>query len=276
VKKEVYIYNNTMALDANKNLSITQTNISKNLEKLSSGLRINRAADDAAGLAISEKMRAQLKGMERAQLNAQDAISLIQTGEGALDTMNGILVRLEDLATEAATNSLNNTDRAKINAEYSALKAQIDQMAGNVNFNSIKLLSGGFSAGKAFQIGAQGAEKMTIAINRAAFSAIVTGGTLSLGTVTGANAAITKVQNAIEKLATRRSQLGAYQNRLEHTITNLGNMTQNLTVAESRIRDLDMAKEMTTFSRNQILQQTGMAMLAQANQIPSQILSLMR
>ncbi|MFA5384593.1 MAG: flagellin [Eubacteriales bacterium] len=276
MKKEVYIYNNTMALDANKNLSITQTNISKNLEKLSSGLRINRAADDAAGLAISEKMRAQLKGMERAQLNAQDAISLIQTGEGALDTMNGILVRLEDLATEAATNSLNNTDRAKINAEYSALKAQIDQMAGNVNFNSIKLLSGGFSAGKAFQIGAQGAEKMTIAINRAAFSAIVTGGTLSLGTVTGANAAITKVQNAIEKLATRRSQLGAYQNRLEHTITNLGNMTQNLTVAESRIRDLDMAKEMTTFSRNQILQQTGMAMLAQANQIPSQILSLMR
>jgi len=265
-----------MALDANKNLNITQANISKNLEKLSSGLRINRAADDAAGLAISEKMRAQLKGMERAQLNAQDAISLIQTSESALETMNGILIRLEDLATEAATNSLNNTDRAKITAEYSALKAQIDQMAGNVNFNSIKLLSGGFSAGKVFQIGAQAAEKMTIAINRAAFSAIVTGGTLSLGTVTGANAAITKVQNAIEKLASRRAQLGAYQNRLEHTITNLGNMTQNLIVAESRIRDLDMAKEMTTFSRNQILQQTGMAMLAQANQIPSQILSLMR
>ncbi len=275
----MYIYNNTMALDANKNLSITQAGITKNLEKLSSGLRINRAADDAAGLAISEKMRAQLKGMERAELNAQDAISLIQTAEGALDTINGILVRLEDLSTEAATNSLNNTDRAKINAEYSALKAQINQMADNVNFNSIKLLSGGFSGAantKVFQVGALAAEKMTIAINRAAFSAIVTGGTLSLTTVTGANAAITKVQNAIEKLATRRAQLGAYQNRLEHTITNLGNMNQNLTVAESRIRDLDMAKEMTEYSRNQILQQTGMAMLAQANQIPSQILSLMR
>jgi len=272
----VYIYNNTMALDANKNLSITQAGITKNLEKLSSGLRINRAADDAAGLAISEKMRAQLKGMERAELNAQDAISLIQTAEGALDTINGILVRLEDLATEAATNSLNNTDRLKISAEYSALKAQINQMASNVNFNSIKLLSGGFSAGKAFQIGALAAEKMTIAIGAAKFSAIVASGTLKLSTVSGANAAITKVQNAIETLATRRAQLGAYQNRLEHTVTNLGNMTQNLTVAESRIRDLDMAKEMTEYSRNQILQQTGMAMLAQANQIPSQILSLMR
>lgn len=272
----MYIYDNTMALNATKNLGITQKNISKNLEKLSSGLRINSASDDAAGMAISAKMTAQLKGMERAELNAQDAISLVQTGEGALQTISGIFDRLVDLATEAATNSLNSSDRTKISAEYSALKAQINQIASNVNYNSIKLLSGGFSAGKVFQIGAQAAEKMTIAINRATFSAMVTGGTLSLGTVTGANAAITKLQNTIEKLASRRAQLGSYQNRLTSSIDNLSNMQQNLTTSRARVRDLDMAREMTEYSRNQILQQTGIAMLAQANQIPSQILSLMR
>jgi len=272
----VYIYDNTMALNATKNLNVTQGNISKNLERLSSGLRINSAADDAAGLAISEKMTAQLKGMARAELNAQDAISLVQTGENALANINGIFDRLIDLATEAATNSLNNTDRQKIVAEYSALKAEINQIAGNVNFNSVNLLSGGFSAGKVFQIGAQAAEKMTIAIGRAAFSAICTGGTLSLGTVTGANAAITKIQNTIEKLASRRANLGSYQNRLEQSIENLQSMQTNLTTSQARIRDLDMAKEMTDYSRNQILQQTGIAMLAQANQIPSQILSLMK
>lgn len=269
------IYNNVMAYNAHRNLSITQGNMAKNMEKLSSGLRINRAADDAAGLAISEKMRAQLKGMERAQLNAQDAVSLVQTAEGAFNTIGLILNRLQELATEAATSSLNDSDRAKIVDEYNALKSQVDQMAANVNFNQVKLLTGGFSAGKPFQIGALADEKINIAIAKATFSGIVTGGVLSLGNVTGANAAITKVQNAIEKVATHRSKLGAYQNRLEHVITNLGISQENLTATESRIRDLDVAKEMTTFTRNQILQQTGNAILAQANMMPMQVLTLL-
>ncbi|HCJ79363.1 MAG TPA: flagellin [Desulfotomaculum sp.] len=269
------IYNNVMAYNAHRNLSVTQGNLAKNLEKLSSGLRINRAADDAAGLAISEKMRAQLKGMERAQLNAQDAVSLVQTAEGAFNTVGLILNRLQELATEAATSSLSDTDREKIVDEYSALKVQVNQMASNINFNGIKLLGGEFSAGKPFQIGALSAEKIMISIAKATFTGIVSGGSLVLSTVTGANAAITKVQNAIEKVASHRSKLGAYQNRLEHVITNLGISQENLTAAESRIRDLDVAKEMTTFTRNQILQQTGNAMLAQANMMPMQVLTLM-
>lgn len=269
------IYNNIMAYNAHRNLSITQSNLAKNLEKLSSGLRVNRAADDAAGLAISEKMRAQLKGMERAQLNTQDAISLVQTAEGAFNTINGILIRLEELATEAATSSLNDTDREKIVDEYNALKSQVNQMASNINFNSVKLLNGDFASGKAFQIGALSAEKITISIATATFSGIVSNGALKLSTVTGANSAITKVQNAIEEVAKQRSKLGAYQNRLEYNITNLGFSQENLMAAESRIRDLDVAKEMTAFTRNQILQQTGNAMLAQANMLPMQVLTLM-
>jgi len=269
------IYNNVAALGAYRNLSITNTNMQKNMERLSSGLRINRAADDAAGLAISEKMRATLKGLERAQLNAQDAVSLVQTAEGALNTIHGILSRLQELATEAATNTLNDTDRDKIEAEYSALKAQINQMASNINFNSVKLLNGGFASGKKFQIGALSAETITVSIATANFKAIFGVSVLTLGNVTGANKAIKTVQDAIEKVAGWRANLGAYQNRLEYIITNLGTQIENQTAAESRIRDLDVAKEMTNFTRNQILQQTGMAMLAQANIMPQQVLTLL-
>ncbi|KZN98010.1 MULTISPECIES: flagellin Hag [Aeribacillus] len=273
------INHNISALNTYRQLSFNNTQTAKNLEKLSSGYRINRAGDDAAGLAISEKMRGQIRGLEMAQKNAQDGISLIQTAEGALTETHAILQRMRELAVQAANDTNVSADRTAIQDEIDALVSEINRIAGNTEFNTQNLLDGTFS-GKKFHIGANSGQSITVTIGTMNANAL---GTTSLkiasvkvDTVTNANAAITAIDKAIEQVSTERSKLGAIQNRLEHTINNLGATSENLTAAESRIRDVDMAKEMMEFTKNNILTQAAQAMLAQANQVPQGVLQLLR
>lgn len=281
------INNNVSALNAWRNLSQTDNALTKALEKLSSGLRINRAADDAAGLAISEKMRAQVKGLNQAVRNAQDGISLIQTAEGALNETHSILQRMRELAVQAANDTNTDDDRAQIQQEVDQLIAELNRIANTTEFNTQKLLDGSFS-GKLIHVGANAGQVIQIDINTMGAGAL--GNTAKVAdikvqeytsggqTITGqsaAEAAITTLDAAIEQVSTERAKLGAYQNRLEHTINNLQVAAENLTAAESRIRDVDMAQEMMNFTRNQILMQAGTAMLAQANAKPQSVLQLL-
>jgi len=382
------INHNIAALNTHRQLSVNNTGVQKSLEKLSSGLRINRAGDDAAGLAISEKMRGQIRGLETAQRNAQDGISLIQTAEGALNETHSILQRMRELAVQASNDTATDDDRKELQKEINQLVDEIDRIATDTEFNTQKLLNGSFS-GKKFQIGANEGQEMTLSIaamgsanmgtagnqtatltttgldfstngvdvtignttitinqdytgdaaalaaklnaafqntegvsvrangadlifeGSAAFTVVAadnggSGGatqiggasTSSTGTTTGATintlkdasltgsggvqtqadakAAITAIDNAIKTVSAERAKLGAVQNRLEHTINNLGTSAENLTAAESRIRDVDMAKEMMEFTKNNILTQAAQAMLAQANQVPQGVLQLLR
>ena len=386
------IYQNVEALNAHRQLAVNQSNLSKSIEKLSSGLRINRAGDDAAGLAISEKMRGQIRGLKQAQRNAQDGISLIQTAEGALQEVHSILQRMRELAVQAANDTYTDEDRGEIQKEIDQLLEEINRIADTTQFNTKNLLDGNFngkihiganagqnldiaiasmktdalgsgsgstsatpatgslqgvdftaktagaagnnitiefvatSAGQSFDISVSGntitvtlateddgsggfnitssVDDIVSAINGdTQASALVTasgsGSTpLSAGSVTlsggadagtgamlkdvkvdtqaNADAAISNIQAAIDQVSAERSKLGAYQNRLEHTIANLGTSAENLAAAESRIRDVDMAAEMMEFTKNQILQQAGVAMLAQANMAPQAVLQLLR
>ena len=277
----MFINTNVGALNANRNLNFNNTQMGKTMEKLSSGFRINRAADDAAGLAISEKMRFQINGLTQAQRNAQDGISLIQTAEGALTEVHSMLQRLNTLANQAANGTYDATDRAKIQLEVDELVGEISNIAATVNFNGIQLLDGSVTEVK-FQIGSDA--DTTISINLANLTPAelgksITGGLGKLD-VTGANAdnankAIAAVKSAISTVSTQRATFGAVQNRLEHTVNNLGVMVENLSASESRIRDADMATEMTAFTKNQILVQAGTAMLAQANSAPQSVLKLL-
>jgi flagellin len=233
------IQHNISALNTHRQLAFNNTQTAKNLEKLSSGFRINRAGDDAAGLAISEKMRGQIRGLEMASKNAQDAISLIQTAEGALTETHAILQRMRELAVQAANDTNVTADRVAIQSEINALVSEINRIASNTEFNTQKLLDGTFS-GKAFHIGANSGQSITLTIgtmNAAALSV----NALAVTNAASANNAITKINDAIEKVSSQRSALGAVQNRLEHTINNLGATAENLTAAESRIRDVDYA-----------------------------------
>lgn len=252
------INHNISALNTYRQLSVNNTQTAKNLEKLSSGYRINRAGDDAAGLAISEKMRGQIRGLEMAQKNAQDGISLIQTAEGALTETHAILQRMRELAVQAANDTNVTADRDAIQAEIDALVSEINRIAGNTEFNTQNLLDGTFS-GKKFHIGANSGQSITVTIGTMNANALGTTAlkiaNVKVDTVTNANAAITAIDKAIEQVSTERSKLGAIQNRLEHTINNLGATSENLTAAESRIRDVDMAKEMMEFTKNNILTQ---------------------
>ncbi|MEB3751037.1 flagellin N-terminal helical domain-containing protein [Geobacillus icigianus] len=268
------IQHNISALNTYRQLSFNNTQAAKNLEKLSSGYRINRAGDDAAGLAISEKMRGQIRGLEMASKNAQDGISLIQTAEGALNETHAILQRMRELAVQAANDTNVSADRSAIQAEISALSLEITRIANNTEFNTQKLLNGSFSA-KMFQIGANSGQSITLSIGNMGAAALSVNG-LSVTKASSANAAISKINNAIETVSRERSKLGAVQNRLEHTINNLGATAENLTAAESRIRDVDMAKEMMEFTKNNILMQAAQAMLAQSNQMPQGVLQLLR
>lgn len=268
------INHNIQALNAYRNLSQTMTSTSKSLEKLSSGLRINRAADDAAGLAISEKMRSQIRGLGVAERNALDGISLIQTAEGALNETHSILQRMRELSVQAANGTLEDKDREAIQQEVGQLVAEIDRIADTTQFNQKKLLDTDGNQ-LTFQIGANAGEGLIVEFTKINAEGLKVSG-LSIGTAADASKAITAVDEAIAKVSTERSKLGAYQNRLEHTITNLQTANENLTAAESRIRDLDMALEMTSFTRNNILNQAGQAMLAQANQLPQGILQLLK
>lgn len=342
------IVNNLMAMNAQRQLSINQSGIAKSIEKLSSGLRINRAGDDAAGLAISEKMRGQIRGLNQAIRNAQDGISLIQTAEGALQETHAILQRMRELAVQAANDTYTKEDRAEIQKEIDQLAAELTRIADTTEFNTQNLLGGDFKG--TFHIGANEGQKIVLEIGAMSANALGVDGTLEAGTAdvhgvntdvlksgdaivavkvndewyaladveaddTGnqlqvkagaqaltvteiddgngnvigakitegiyvssqeaADAAITIINKAIEAVSAERSKLGAYQNRLEHTIANLGVSAENLQAAESRIRDVDMAQEMMNFTKFQILQQASTAMLAQANLAPQSVLQLL-
>ena len=350
------INNNLMAINTHRQLGITNTAGAKSMEKLSSGYRINRAGDDAAGLSISEKMRAQIRGLTMASKNAQDGISLIQTAEGALNESHSILQRMRELAVQAANDTNVDVDRASLQAEIDQLAQELTRIAENTEFNTQKLLDGTFNDAK-FHIGANSGQNISLSIGnmnadtlsvgqkvktvsstthtlkqpgstgatiatfysagatissatstveavmaevsgyyvlqknsaettigadlfRAADSAYDGGLTMTWGinisTQTAADSAITTINNALETVSSERSKLGAYQNRLEHTINNLDNVAENLQASESRIRDVDMAKEMMEFTRQNILQQAATAMLAQANQAPQSVLQLLR
>lgn len=265
---------NLSSITALRNLNATNAAMDKNLEKLSSGLRINRAGDDAAGLAISEKMRGQVKGLNQATRNAQDGISMIQTAEGALNETHAILQRMRELSVQSANDSYTGTDRTKLDKEFGELKNEIDRISNNTEFNTQPLLDGSFT-GKLIHIGANAGQTLTIGVNQMD-SASLTLGAIDVTSQTNADAAITAVDGAIDAVSTERATLGAWQNRLEHTVNNLSTASENLTAAESRIRDVDMAKEMSEFTKNQILAQAGTSMLAQSNQRAQGILSLFR
>jgi len=274
------INHNIAALNAWRNLSQTSGLLNKSLERLSSGLRINRAADDAAGLAISEKMRAQIRGLQTAQRNAQDAISLIQTAEGALNETHSILQRMRELVVQAANETNTQTDRQQIQEEIKQLIEELDRIADTTEFNTQKLLDGSFAG--VFQIGANSGQTITVAIGDMHANSL--GDTAASTFVDSIDVSditadfdtyIDVLDKAIDQVSAERAKLGAVQNRLEHTIANLGVAVENLQAAESRIRDVDMALEMANFTRNQILLQSGTAMLAQANAIPQAILQLL-
>jgi flagellin len=261
------INNNIEAFNAHRQLVGTSNAASKSMERLSSGYRINRAADDAAGLAISEKLRGQIRGLSQAQRNAQDAVSLVQTAEGSLNEVHSMLQRVRELAVQYHNGTLSTSDKAAITAEAAQLQSEIDRIGKGAEFNSIKLLDG--TGGTiSFQVGANDGD--VIAVDTATLSDKI--GTID---VTSAQA-ISGIDAAIGNVSTIRGTFGAVQNRLEHTLNNLATYQENLMASESRIRDVDMAAEMVEFSKNQILQQAGTSMLAQANQAPQGVLSLLR
>ena len=273
------IQNNLMAMNAHRALGNNNTATSKSLEKLSSGFKINRAGDDAAGLAISEKMRSQIKGLETAQANANDGISLIQTAEGALTEVHSMLNRMTELATKSANGTMQDAvDRDALQSEFTSLSSEIDRISSATNFNGITLLNGDLTTtALTLQVGDTSDAFQQVEVTVGDMSASGLGISLvDLGSQTGAAAALADIKTAINTVSTNRANLGAVQNRLEHTVNNLSVTTENMTAAESRIRDVDMAKEMMSFTKNNILSQAAQAMLAQANQQPQGVLQLLR
>ncbi|GAE03160.1 flagellin domain-containing protein [Clostridium botulinum B str. Osaka05] len=272
------INHNLNAMNAHRNMGINIGNSAKSMEKLSSGLRINRAGDDAAGLSISEKMRAQIRGLNQASRNSQDGISLIQTAEGALNETHSILQRMRELGVQAANDTNVTVDRSAIKDEITSLKTEIDRIAKTTQFNEKNLLNGDLAkTGAKLQIGANSSNDLKLDINISNMGSASLGvDSLNVDTHDNARKTIDSVNKAIKDVSTQRSKLGAFQNRLEHTISNLDNASENLQAAESRVRDVDMAKEMMSFSKNNILQQAAQAMLAQANQAPQGVLQLLR
>lgn len=273
------VQHNLQAANTNRQLGITTSAQAKSTEKLSSGYKINRAADDAAGLSISEKMRSQIRGLNKASSNAQDGVSLVQTAEGALNETHSILQRMNELATQAANGTNTSVDRSAIRAELDQLTSEINRIQSTTQFNTMNLLDGTFS-GKTkqmkLQVGALSGQSINFSIANMCATKIGLKTTLSVSTFTKAGSYMKAVQNAIEVVSKQRSAMGAIQNRLEHTIANLDTTSENTQSAESRIRDTDMASEMVTYSKNNILAQAGQSMLAQANQSIQGVLSLLQ
>ncbi|GGJ01384.1 flagellin N-terminal helical domain-containing protein [Paenibacillus hunanensis] len=253
------INHNIPALNTQRNLNLNSASASKNMEKLSSGLRINRAADDAAGLSISEKMRGQIRGLEQAQRNVQDGISFAQTAEGAMNEVSSMLGRMKELNVQKLNGTYSSGDKSNINAELKQLGTQIDKIMSNTTFNGIHITS-----------------SVKVQADDKSFSITVTGISTTGFKGLSAGTALSDISTAIEKVATQRANLGAVQNRLEYTSNNLGTTVENLTASESRIRDTDMAKEMVALSKNNILVQAAQSMLSQANSSPQGVLSLLR
>ncbi len=270
------INTNVSAFNVHRNLVATDFELSKVLEKMASGLRINRASDDAAGLAVSEKLRTQVRGLQVATDNAQHGISLVQTAEGALNEVHSILQRLRELAVQAANDHLTDTDRAQIQKEVDQLLAQINYIGNTTQFNTKRLLSGSFaSTALTFQVGANAGEVVAITIATVNATAMTLSG-LSVATLGAASNAIVSIDQAISFVTDLRARLGAFQNRLERIVSNNNIATENQAAAESRIRDVDMAQAVIQLVRLQILQQTGVAALAQANAVPQTVLQLLR
>lgn len=265
------IQHNISSMNTNRQLGIVGGNLTKSTEKLSSGYRINRAADDAAGLSISEKMRGQVRGLQRASDNSQDGISLIQTAEGAMDQQHAILQRARELAVQAANDTNVTADRQSISQELAQLKSEFDRITSQTEFNTQKLCDGTFS-GKNLQVGANSGQSISITISATTMTDIKD----KVSTHALATAAISTIDKNITDLSTTRSKLGAIQNRLEYTIKNDDNTAENIQSAESRIRDVDMAEEMTKYSKENILQQAATSMLSQANQSTQGVLSLLQ
>lgn len=278
-KNIMVVQHNLTAANTNRQLGITTNGLQKSTEKLSSGYKINRAADDAAGLSISEKMRNQIRGLNKASDNAQDGISLVQTAEGALNEVHSMLQRMSELAVQASNGTNAEEDRTALDNEVQQLKAEIQRVGTTTQFNKMDILTGDFSsnAEKTLQVGANRDQVITIAIS-ALTSTVGTalGDAVKVNTASAAQSSITIIQNSITNLSALRSKLGALQNRLEHTVANLDNISENTQSAESRIRDTDMAEEMVQYSKNNILQQAGQSMLAQANQANQGVLSLLQ
>ena len=307
------IQHNISALNTHRNLAFNNAQASKNLEKLSSGYKVNRAGDDAAGLAISEKMRGQIRGLDMATKNAQDSVSLIQTAEGALNETHAILQRMRELAVQSANDTNVSSDREAIQLEINSLAKEITRISTDTEFNTQKLLTGSFggkvqsaadfdinkattTGGKVFHIGANSSQAINMSIGNMSATALgvkalgndeadsvvaldedakISEVGINLSTQTAANNSIKALDLALNRVSETRASLGAVQNRLEHTINNLGATSENLTAAESRIRDTDMAKEMMGFTKNNILMQAAQSMLAQANQQPQGVLQLL-
>ena len=289
------VQHNMQAMNTNRQLGITTGAQAKSTEKLSSGYRINRAADDAAGLSISEKMRSQIRGLDKASSNAQDGISAVQVAEGALNETHSILQRMNELATQAANGTNTTADKNAIQSEINQLTSEIDRIQSTTQFNTMNLIDGSFT-GKNLQVGSLSGQSIVLSIGNMnasslfgqanATGALQAGNStlaqgaynskLSVSSFTAAGTAMKAIQSAIEKVSNQRSDLGAVQNRLEHTIANLDTASENTSAAESRIRDTDMAKEMVTYSKNNILAQAGQSMLAQANQSTQGVLSLLQ
>jgi flagellin len=273
------INTNISSINAQRNLSRTENALNSSLAKLSSGLRITAAKDDAAGLAISEKLRAQIRGMSQAERNANDGISLVQTAEGALDEVSSILIRMRELSVQAATGTLGAEERVYLDSEYDKLLDEINRIASVTEFNGQRLLNGASSTGISFQVGLSSnvMDRITVSIMNTFASQLGTGTFLisqTLSTVTGARSAMDVIDAAIQDISGTRGDLGAVQNRLATTVSNLATQRENLSAANSRIRDVDVAAETVNMTRSQILMQAGVSVLAQANQLPSMALSL--
>ena len=266
------VQHNLTAMNSNRMLGLTTSSQAKSTEKLSSGYKINRAADDAAGLAISEKMRRQVRGLTQASLNAQDGISMVQTAEGALNEVHDMLQRMNELAVKSANGSNQDEDRGYIQQEVSALIAEITRTADDTTFNEKQLLT---NTTVSLQVGTEASNTISVTFSSMSAASIGVGG-VNVNTSTGASSALANIKDAIKSVSSLRASLGAVQNRLEHTIKNLDNVVENTTAAESSIRDTDMAGEMVKFSNNNILAQAGQAMLSQANQSNAGVLSLLQ
>jgi flagellin len=280
----VVIATNVASLSAQRNLDKTQGMLSKSMTRLSSGLRINTAADDSAGLAISESLKGQVRSLQQASRNAGDGVSLLQTAEGSLNEVSGVLVRMRELAVQSSNGTLTSTQRGSLQQEFTELRSEIDRIGNSTKFNGISLTDGNLSAGVTFQIGQENASssRLTVSIADARSSALGSAATTArlddqtISTATGAQTALSVIDDAINDVTTIRGKMGAAMNRLSVTMTNLATGVENLSAANSRIRDVDVAEETASLTRSQILSQAGISVLAQANSAPQSALSLLR
>ena len=277
----ITINTNVQSLNAQRNLSKSQSSLANSMQRLSSGLRINSAKDDAAGLAISDRMSAQIKGMNQAVRNSNDAISFAQTAEGALGEMTNILQRMRELSVQSANGTNSTDDRTALNSEFGELSSELDRIVDTTKFNGQNLLDGTYSGSDAavFQVGANAGEKISVAIGNMDTNALSGGGTTinaaNIASAGGASTAIASIDGALNQVDSLRGTLGAKQNRFESTIANLNNVSENLSAARSRIVDADIATETSEMTKMNILQQAGVSILAQSNQTPQMALSLL-